>query len=123
MFRQGEPDWRCPRKLTPQDEKRIVNLIINGNTENATDAAKHINSAIDNPISVQTVRNILKRAKLKAYVKKKKSFLKSQYRKARLFFALKYRHWTKEDWKRVLYSDETKINRFGLDGRKSMWNQ
>src|SRR5215510_14719967 len=51
-----------PRKLTPQDERRIVSLIMTGKADNATDAAKHINSAIDNPISVQTVRNILKRA-------------------------------------------------------------
>ena len=49
-----------PRKLTPQDERRIVSLIINGKAENATDAAKHINSAIENPISVQTVRISLK---------------------------------------------------------------
>ena len=109
------------RKLTPQDERRIVSLIINRKAENGTDAAKHINSAIDNPISVQTVRNILKRAELKAYVKKKKPFLKNQHRKARLLFSLKYRHWTKEVWKKVLYSDETKINRFGSDGRKYMW--
>ena len=68
-----------PRKLTPQDERRIISLIINGKAENATDAAKHIDSPIDNPISLQTVRNICKRAKLKAYVKKKKPFLKNQH--------------------------------------------
>ena len=97
MFRQGEPERGHPRKLTLQDERRIVSLIINGNAENATNAVKHINSDIDNPISVQTVRNILKKAKLKAYFKKKKPFLKSQNRKARLLFALKYKHCTKED--------------------------
>jgi hypothetical protein len=28
-----------------------------------------------------------------------------------------------EDWKRVVYSDEIKINRFESDGRKWMWKQ
>jgi hypothetical protein len=33
-------------------------------------------------------------------------------------FAEKYLHWTVEDWKRVIWSDETKINRFGSDRRQ-----
>ena len=28
-----------------------------------------------------------------------------------------------EDWKRVIWSDETKINRFGSDGRQWVWKQ
>ena len=28
-----------------------------------------------------------------------------------------------EDWKRVIWLDETKINRFELDGKKQMWKQ
>ncbi|KAL0955395.1 hypothetical protein HGRIS_001642 [Hohenbuehelia grisea] len=60
---------------------------------------------------------------MKAVVKKKKPFLSSKHRKARLAWALKYRNWTAEDFRRVLWSDETKINRFGSDGRKWVWKQ
>ena len=28
-----------------------------------------------------------------------------------------------EDWKHVIWSDETKINRFELDGRKYVWKK
>lgn len=49
--------------------------------------------------------------------------MKKQHRKARLAWALKYRHWMEEDFKRILWSDETKINRFGSDGRKWVWKQ
>jgi hypothetical protein len=28
-----------------------------------------------------------------------------------------------DDWKRVIWSDETKINRFGSDGREWIWKQ
>jgi hypothetical protein len=34
-----------------------------------------------------------------------------------------YADWTVEDWKRVIWSDETKINRFGSDGRKWCWKR
>src|SRR5262249_45273584 len=42
-------------------------------------------------------------------------------RQRRLAFAQKYREWTVEDWKRVIWSDETKINRIGSDGRQWVW--
>ena len=56
-------------------------------------------------------------------VKKKKPFLDVRHRKRRLAFALKYREWTVEDWKRVVWSGETKINRFGSDGREWVWKE
>jgi len=34
-----------------------------------------------------------------------------------------YADWTVEDWKQVIWSDETKINRFGSDGRKWCWKK
>ena len=51
-------------------------------------------------------------------MKKKKPFLSIMYRKKCLSFALKYKEWTVEDWKRVIWSDETKINRTASDGRQ-----
>ncbi len=44
-------------------------------------------------------------------------------KKKRLAFALKHQEWTVEDWKRVIWSDETKINRIGSDGRVWVWKQ
>ena len=41
--------------------------------------------------------------------------------KDRLDFAIAHKDWTLDDWKRVLWTDETKINRFGSDGREWMW--
>jgi transposase len=32
-----------------------------------------------------------------------------------------HQHWTVEDWKTVIFSDETKINRWGSDGRQITW--
>ena len=56
-------------------------------------------------------------------VKKKKPLLSPRHRKQRLAFALKYKEWTVEDWKRVIWSDETKINRIASDGRQWMWKK
>jgi len=56
-------------------------------------------------------------------VKKKKPFLSKRHRKARMDFALTHQYWTMEDWKKVVWSDETKINRLGSDGRKWVWKK
>jgi len=78
---------------------------------------------IVHPVSSQTIRRVLKKHSFKAVVKKKKPLLSARHRKARLAFAQKYRKWTVEDWKRVIWSDKTKINRFGSDGREWVWKQ
>ena len=90
---------------------------------NAVQATCFINSIITTPVYSQTIRNTLKEASLKAEVKKKKPLLTTTHRKRRLNFALKYQHWTIEDWKRVIWSDETQINRIGSDGQEYIWKR
>jgi len=51
-------------------------------------------------------------------MKRKRPFLSKKHRKARMDFAIRHLDWTVEDWKRVIWSDETKINYMGSDGRK-----
>ena len=36
-------------------------------------------------------------------------------------FARLYQHWTDAEWKKVLWTDETKINRYGSDGTRWVW--
>ena len=55
---------------------------------------------------------------MKSVVKTNRSFLSKRHSKERMDFAIAHKDWTVEDWKRVIWSDETKINKFGSDGRK-----
>jgi hypothetical protein len=112
-----------PSKLSSHDKRRIVSSITSGKAENAVQATHLINSALSSPISSQTVHNVLKSASLKAVVKKKKPLLSVKHRNQRLSFALRYQNWTVEDWARVIWSDETKINRIGSDGRQYVWKE
>ena len=60
---------------------------------------------------------------MKAVVKKKKPLLAQNHRKERMDFAIRHKSWTLEDWKRVVWSYETKINHLGSDGRKWAWKR
>ncbi len=56
-------------------------------------------------------------------MKAKKPLLTCHHIKQCYEFAVKYQHWTEEDWFRVIFSDETKINRLGSDGRMWVWKK
>ena len=38
-------------------------------------------------------------------------------------FAIAHKDWTLEDWKKVIWSDETKSSCLGSDGRKWAWKR
>jgi hypothetical protein len=66
---------------------------------------------------------VLKQSGLHAATKKKVPMLKKVHRDKHLKFAQYHQNWTVEDWKRVLWSDETKINRIGSDGKVYCWKK
>ena len=70
-----------------------------------------------------TCIRLLKSIGFKARIKKKKPFLKKVHKNARYKQALNYQYQTIEDWKKVVWSDETKINIWGSDGVKYYWSR
>lgn len=58
-----------------------------------------------------------------SFIKPKKPLLSTKNIKARLSWARAHVDWTVQDWKRVIWSDETKIDRFGSDGKIYAWRR
>ena len=109
--------------LSTRDRRNLVRWVTSGETETATQAARKLSRMKNTTITAQTVRNSLKKSGLKSFVKTKKPLLRGRHKKARYDFAFKYRHWTTYDWKRVIFSDESKVNRLGSDGRNWTWSR
>jgi hypothetical protein len=78
---------------------------------------------MDLNVCPQTVRNALNKEGLVARVKARKPLLWPRHFKARLNFCRRYKSWTAADWARVIFSDETKINQMGSDGRVYVWGK
>ena len=78
------------------------------------------NAALDigKPVSRWTARRSLHNIGYISAVKKKKPALSVKNVKARLKFAREHLSWTEDDWKRVIWSDESKFNRFQSDGKQ-----
>src|SRR5882762_969242 len=112
-----------PSIISPVDMCHAIRLIGSGKAKNAVQVIKTLQDVKNCSISPQTIHHHLKKAGMKAVVKQKCPLLAHHHRRARLDFALSHQDWTIEDWKHVIWSDETKINRIGSDGRKWAWKR
>ena len=112
-----------PSKLSDQDTRYALRLIGTGKADNAVQVTQSLQNIINQPLSAKTVHPHLSEAGIEAVVKRRRLFLSKHHRRERLDFAITHQDWTVEDWKTVVWSDETKINRLGSDGRKWVWKR
>ena len=112
-----------PSKLSLTNIQYAQHLITSSKAENAVQVTKALTNIINQPLSANMVCLYLKKAGMKAVVKSKCPLLSARHHKACLDFAYAYKDWTMEDWKKVIWSDETKINCLGSDGHKWAWKR
>ncbi|CEG84809.1 hypothetical protein RMATCC62417_18562 [Rhizopus microsporus] len=104
----SENKARRPLSLSTQEARLMLRKFSTGGFRNAEEAAKSLRS-LGTQISAQTVRNLLSAANFKAVHKRPVLPLTAARKKARL--------------QRVVFSDETKVNRLGSDGKQWTWIQ
>ena len=110
-------------KLSLTNIHHAIHLITTRKAENAVQVTKSLKTITNQSLSPTTVRRHLKKADMKAVIKRKCPFLSAKHCKARLDYAHAHKDWTVEDWKRVVWSDKTKINCLGSDGCKWVWKR
>lgn len=81
------------------------------------DIHKEIFNGKEAKVSVRTIRRRLNDANLFGRVIQTKPLVSKKNRLRRLAFSKEHRQWTINQWKNVLFTDETKVNRFGSDGK------
>ncbi|KAG0927532.1 hypothetical protein G6F57_015613 [Rhizopus arrhizus] len=110
-----------PSLISQRMVSYIRRLVTLGRKNNAVKIQKAVKEEFGMSVSDSTVRRVFKKAGFIAFVKPQKPLLRSQNIMKRLQWAKSHQHWTVDDWKRVIFSDETKINRFGSDGKAYAW--
>ncbi len=112
-----------PKKLSERDELFCVKQISTGKTSTVVQLRKELKHRFGIEVVTDTIAKMLKKKGLKSAEKKKKPLLSQKNIKARFEFAKTHQYWTSDDWDRVIFSDETKINRFNSDGRTWYWSR
>ena len=112
-----------PRCTTGRMDRRIVTQVIVNPRISAPKIAQDIEERYGQQIGAHTVRRRIKAYGLISGVAKKKPFISPKNRKHRLKWAREHASWTVEDWRSVIWSDETKFNMFGSDGVIRVWRE
>lgn len=112
-----------PTKLSEREKAFCVRKITMGGKENAVQVQKSLQDELNIAIRPNTVRRALKSSGLQPIFKPKKPLLFAKKVKARLAWGKHHVDWTIKDWKRFIWSDEIKINRFGSDGKIYAWKK
>lgn len=110
-----------PKALNSYEKRFVVRSMTVGRLENAVQATRALKTETGVDVCVETVRNALREAGLGATEKVSKPALTAKNVKDRLAFAETHKYWTVSDWERVVFSDETRVNRFNSDGRTWCW--
>lgn len=79
--------------------------------------SSEFNSGREFPVSHSTIRKSLLRWGMFGRVAAKKPLLRKQNIRKRLAFAKKHVKWTKKQWRKVLFTDESKFELFGTKRR------
>jgi len=112
-----------PRKLSSRDDVYIARLAATGKSSTATAISRMLKQHAGVNVHRSTVAHSLKQSGLDSFAKRKKPLLPVKQRMDRMAFAKRHKNWTIDDWKRVYFSDETKINRYAPDGRAYCWKK
>ena len=112
FFRQ-----RRPRITTSAEYSNIILTSKRNRRLTAPEITAQVNKSRDKPVSVSTVKRRLNDAGLKGCLAVKKPLLKAIHKKKRLAWARQHQNWTAADWRKVLWSDESKFEIFGSKRR------
>ena len=93
-------------------------MLISDECSNAVEIQKNLKTNKRINVNASTVRCMLCRNGFSLKIKRKKPYLKKKHHGLRLKFTKKYKNWGFDEWKRVIWLDESKFMIFGFDGCK-----
>ena len=107
-----------PRSVTPEVEEKILNSVRKDRAgrEKSTEYL-----AYEAGISRSSCHRVLKRHGFNKVKPTVKPGLSDKAKQKRLEFCLRHQHWTLEDWKNVIWSDETSVVLGHRRGGQRLW--
>lgn len=112
---------RGRKKLLSQIDDRFICRQVKINPAiNMKDLTNEVSTRIRKNISVETVRRTLRKEGYNGRIARKKPFISKTNREKRVQFAKTFVNCDENFWKNIIFSDETKINLFGRDGKKQI---
>ncbi|RWR98578.1 transposase-like protein, partial [Dinothrombium tinctorium] len=94
------------RKTADEVDRAILNFVRN----NRWDSLISLRDELSLNVCINTIRNRLKEAKYRRYIAARKEWINNRHKEERMNYARIYSDWLFEDWKYVIFMDETSID-------------
>jgi len=104
-----------PSKVSKETKKILRRKFDTGAFKRLDEGQRLVQEVEGVHVHTRTIRSYLN---MKAYVVRKRPFLSKDDKKARYQFAQNHLHWTVQEWKQVIFSDETLVRMVGSHGRR-----
>lgn len=115
-----------PRILNETERKHVKRFVVrNKKTRRQTLSQIRLNvmNKTNKNISKQTIRNELARQSLHSRIPRFSPLISERNKERRLLWARTYENWTVEDFKKVLWSDESTYTQFRTSGFGRVWRE
>ncbi|GFU98003.1 transposable element Tc1 transposase [Trichonephila clavipes] len=104
-------------------ERRVIHQVKIDPKISAPKIAASTSNTLGRSVSAETVRRVLRKAGYNGRVARKKPLIDKRNRVKRLKFAKEHILKPQQFWNEVIFSDESKFNIFGSDGRRMVWRK
>jgi transposase len=111
------------RKTTGREDRQLVRLTKSNRWLSSKQLQVLWNEASSVDVSASTVRRRLNEKGFSAKIPVKKPLLNLRQRKARVDWAKAHKDWTAEQWRMVIFSDESKFNVISSNGSRRVWRK
>jgi len=118
---EDQPRSGRPTKLNDREKRKVAQILRKGEATNAEAIRKVAKAHHEIDVSRDTVARTLASFGYAARVKCKKPALTDKQKKERLAWARNHSTWTIEDWRKVVWSDETKFTLANSEGKEYVW--
>lgn len=120
---ENKPRSGRPSKLTSRDKTKIKHLVAQDPFISASKISGELEKYNNKKVHPETVRRAIVEAGFNSRVPRRKPLISEVNRKKRIAFAKQYVNETPDFWRKVIFSDESKYNVFGSDGRVKVWRK
>ena len=111
------------KKHDIRTEKALVRNVLRSKSGAVSKVAKYMRDTGSLLVSNPTAKRMMHNQKFVARKKTFKPFLTDKHMQKRKLYGHDKLLWTEDDWKKVLFTDETKVNLFGSDGMQWYWSK
>ncbi|GFS63836.1 transposable element Tc1 transposase [Trichonephila clavipes] len=104
-------------------ERRVIHQVKIDPKISAPKIAASTSNTLGRSVSAETVRRVLRKAGYNGRVARKKPLIGKRNRVKRLKFTKEHILKPQQFWNEVIFSDKSKFNIFGSDGRRMVWRK